>query len=54
MNAATPQNDASELVALSVKQVLDDGNTDTRIVVLKNEDASVTLPIWVGDRKSVV
>jgi bifunctional DNase/RNase len=36
------------LVALSVKQVLDDGNTDTRIVVLKSEDASVTLPIWVG------
>ena len=48
MDAAAPQNEASELVALSVKQVLDDGNTDTRIVVLKNEDASVTLPIWVG------
>jgi bifunctional DNase/RNase len=48
MDTAVPQKEASELVALSVKQVLDDGNTDTRIVVLKSEDASVTLPIWVG------
>ncbi len=45
---AKEQHEAAELVALSVKQVLDDGNTDTRIVVLKNEDATVTLPIWVG------
>ena len=42
------QNESRELVALTVKQVLDDGNTDTRIVVLKSNDASVTLPIWVG------
>ena len=41
-------NESRELVALTVKQVLDDGNTDTRIVVLKSDDASVTLPIWVG------
>jgi len=45
---AKEQHEAAELVALSVKPVLDDGNTDTRIVVLKNEDATVTLPIWVG------
>ncbi|MBX3345809.1 MAG: bifunctional nuclease family protein [Nitrospira sp.] len=48
MDAAKQQDDSSELVALSVKQVLDDGNTDTRIVVLKSDDAGVTLPIWVG------
>jgi len=48
MDAAKQQDASSELVALSVKQVLDDGNTDTRIVVLKSEDAGVTLPIWVG------
>ena len=47
MEPAT-QTQSSELVALTVKQVLDDGNTDTRIVVLKSDDASVTLPIWVG------
>ncbi|CAE6765932.1 MAG: bifunctional nuclease family protein [Nitrospira sp.] len=48
MDAAKQQDASSELVALSVKQVLDDGNTDTRIVVLKSDDAGVTLPIWVG------
>ena len=48
MDSAKQQNEPSELVALTVKQVLDDGNTDTRIVVLKSEDAGVTLPIWVG------
>ena len=48
MDAAKQQDASSELVALTVKQVLDDGNTDTRIVVLKSEDASVTLPFWVG------
>ena len=48
MDAAKQQDASSELVALTVKQVLNDGNTDTRIVVLKSEDAGVTLPIWVG------
>lgn len=48
MDAAKQQDASSDLVALTVKQVLDDGNTDTRIVVLKSEDAGVTLPIWVG------
>lgn len=48
MDAAKQPDTSSELVALSVKQVLDDGNTDTRIVVLKSDDAGVTLPIWVG------
>ena len=44
---------SADLVALTVKQVLEDGNTDTRIVVLKSEDASVTLPIWVGAPKEM-
>ena len=48
MDASKQQDASSELVALTVKQVLDDGNTDTRIVVLKSEEAGVTLPIWVG------
>lgn len=39
---------AGALVELKVKQILDDNNTDTKIVVLKNEDGSETLPIWVG------
>ena len=39
---------AADLIELKVKQVLEDSNTDTRIVVLKNDDASETLPIWVG------
>jgi hypothetical protein len=42
------QAPAADLVELKVKQVLEDSNTDTRIVVLKNDDGSETLPIWVG------
>jgi hypothetical protein len=38
----------AELIELKVKQVLEDSNTDTRIVVLKSDDGSETLPIWVG------
>ena len=45
---ASNQPSATELVPLPVKQVVEDSNTDTRIVVLKSEDASETLPIWVG------
>ena len=41
MDSANQQHEPSELVALTVKQVLDDGNTDTRIVVLKNDDATL-------------
>ncbi|WP_447602741.1 bifunctional nuclease family protein [Nitrospira sp. Nam80] len=44
----TSQAPAAELIELKVKQVLEDSNTDTRIVVLKNDDGSETLPIWVG------
>lgn len=42
------QQPAADLIELKVKQVLEDTNTDTRIVVLKNSDGSETLPIWVG------
>ena len=44
----TSQAPAAELIELKVKQVLEDSNTDTRIVGLKNDDGSETLPIWVG------
>lgn len=46
----TPMNPepSAALVEVKVKQVLEDSNTDTKIVVLKNEDGSETLPIWVG------
>ena len=44
----TSQAPAAELIELKVKQVLEDSNTDTRIVVLKNDEGSETLPIWVG------
>ncbi|MEX5216374.1 MAG: bifunctional nuclease family protein [Nitrospiraceae bacterium] len=44
----TSQAPATDLIELKVKQVLEDSNTDTRIVVLKNDDGSETLPIWVG------
>jgi bifunctional DNase/RNase len=44
----TSQAPAAELIEFKVKQVLEDSNTDTRIVVLKNDDGSETLPIWVG------
>jgi bifunctional DNase/RNase len=42
------QAPAADLIEFKVKQVLEDSNTDTRIVVLKNDDGSETLPIWVG------
>lgn len=42
------QQPAADLIEIKVKQVLEDSNTDTRIVVLKNDDGSETLPIWVG------
>jgi bifunctional DNase/RNase len=45
---APTQQPAADLVEIKVKQVLEDNNTDTRIVVLRNDDASETLPIWVG------
>ena len=45
---ASTRQPAADLIEIKVKQVLEDSNTDTRIVVLKNDDGSETLPIWVG------
>lgn len=45
---ASTQQPTADLIEITVKQVLEDSNTDTRIVVLKNNDGSETLPIWVG------
>jgi bifunctional DNase/RNase len=45
---AANQEPAGDLVEIQVKQVLEDTNTDTRIVVLKTSDGAETLPIWVG------
>lgn len=45
---ASTQQPAADLIEITVKQVLEDSNTDTRIVVLKSDDGGETLPIWVG------
>jgi bifunctional DNase/RNase len=45
---AANQEPAGDLIEIKVKQVLEDSNTDTRIVVLKTADGAETLPIWVG------
>ena len=41
-------NEASELVQVTVHTVLPDPNTDTQIVLLKDERNGEILPIWVG------
>ncbi|MBM4133053.1 MAG: bifunctional nuclease family protein [Nitrospira sp.] len=40
--------DAGELIRLSVHGVLPDQNTDTHIVILRDERHAEVLPIWVG------
>lgn len=40
--------DSKTYVTLKVERVLEDANTDTRIVVLRGESPDDTLPIWVG------
>lgn len=47
MTDSTPSNDHS-LIRLSVNRVVEDANTDTRIVVLTRTDDSDTFMIWVG------
>jgi len=51
MDSANQQHEPSELVALTVKQVLDDGNTDTRI----NRRTAVHLDAWINklDTKNI-
>jgi bifunctional DNase/RNase len=41
-------NEAPDLVRLTVHTVLPDPNTDTQIVLLKDEAGGEILPIWVG------
>jgi bifunctional DNase/RNase len=45
-----PSNDpdSGELVRLSVHGVLPDQNTDTQIVILRDDQHAEVLPIWVG------
>ena len=40
--------DPNQLLSLKVHGVLIDPNTDTQIVVLRDEKNSEVLPIWVG------
>ncbi len=46
MSTPTPQS--QELIELKVHGVVRDENTDTQIVVLRDEQRSEVLPIWVG------
>ena len=43
-----PTSDTSELVWLKVHGVVPDPNTDTHIVILRDEQNAEILPIWVG------
>jgi bifunctional DNase/RNase len=45
---AADDRDAGELIRLSVHGVLPDQNTDTHIVILRDEQHAEVLPIWVG------
>lgn len=45
---AADDADAGDLIRLSVHGVLPDQNTDTHIVILRDEQHAEVLPIWVG------
>ena len=45
---AVDDAEAGELIRLSVHGVLPDQNTDTHIVILRDEQHAEVLPIWVG------
>jgi len=42
------QNDRTELTKLTVHGVVPDPNTETQIVILRDERTAQVLPIWVG------
>ncbi|MCS6285022.1 MAG: bifunctional nuclease family protein [Nitrospira sp.] len=44
----TAQSNAQDLILLSVSRVVEDSNTDTRIIVLTRTDDADTFTIWVG------
>ena len=49
MSPSAPDTpDTQELIELKVHGVVRDDNTDTQIVVLRDEQRSEVLPIWVG------
>ena len=44
----TPHHSLDDLIPLTVNRVVEDSNTDTRIVVLTRPDETETFMIWVG------
>ncbi|MEC4889986.1 MAG: bifunctional nuclease family protein [Nitrospira sp.] len=44
----TPHYSLDDLIPLTVNRVVEDSNTDTRIVVLTRPDETETFMIWVG------
>jgi len=44
----TPHQSLDNLIPLTVNRVVEDSNTDTRIVVLTRPDETETFMIWVG------
>lgn len=44
----TPHHSLDDLIPLTVNRVVEDSNTDTRIVVLTRPDEAETFMIWVG------
>ena len=44
----TAQSNAQDLIPLLVSRVVEDSNTDTRIIVLTRTDDADTFTIWVG------
>lgn len=44
----TPHHTLDDLIPLTVNRVVEDSNTDTRIVVLTRPDETETFMIWVG------
>ncbi|MDH4186263.1 MAG: bifunctional nuclease family protein [Nitrospira sp.] len=49
MSTANPSNAHDSLIEYRVDRILEEANTDTRIVVLARQDSAIdTFPIWVG------
>lgn len=46
--STTPHHSLDDLIPLTVSRVVEDSNTDTRIVVLTRPEETETFMIWVG------
>lgn len=46
--STTPHHSLDDLIPLTVNRVVEDSNTDTRIVVLTRPEETETFMIWVG------